>query len=296
MELGRLGVWCATDRLTSAELAAFAGRVEAWGYGALWQPEMLGRNVLVSASWLLAETRTLKIATGIASIYGRDAQVALAAQQGLAEQSGGRFLLGLGVSHAPMVEGLRGHHYGKPVAAMRAYLEAMKKGRYMAPPPLAAPPMVLAALGPKMLELSAELADGAHSYNVTPEHTAQARRTLGAAKLLCVEQKVVLETDAARARSIGRASLSPYLGLKNYQENWRRLGFGEDDWSGSGSDRLLDAMVAWGDETAIRARLQQHWDAGADQVCIQPLSEQGFGAIDEAALKVLAPAMAADRS
>lgn len=289
MDLGRLGVWCATDRLTSTELAAFAGRVEAWGYGALWQPEMLGRNVLVAASWLLASTTRLAVATGIASIYGRDAQAALSAQQGLAEQSGGRFLLGLGVSHAPMVEALRGHHYGRPVAAMRAYLEAMKQGRYMAPPPPAAPPTVLAALGPKMLELSAELTDGAHSYNVTPEHTAQARRVLGAGKLLCVEQKVVLETDAGRARSIGRASLGPYLGLRNYQENWRRLGFGEDDWSGPGSDRLLDAMVAWGDETAIRARLQQHWDAGADHVCIQPLSEQGFGAIDEVVLKALAP-------
>jgi probable F420-dependent oxidoreductase len=290
MELGRLGVWCATDRLTSAELAAFAGRVEAWGYGALWQPEMLGRNVLTAASWLLANTSRLTIATGIASIYGRDAQAALAAQQGLAEQSGGRFLLGLGVSHAPMVEALRGHHYGKPLAAMRAYLEAMKAGRYMAPPPPAAPPTVLAALGPKMLELSAELADGAHSYNVTPEHTVGARRILGAGKLLCVEQKVVLETDPERARAIGRASLGPYLGLRNYQESWRREGFGEDDWSNAGSDRLLDAMVAWGDEAAIRARLQQHWDAGADHVCIQPLSEQGFGAIDEVVLQALAPA------
>jgi probable F420-dependent oxidoreductase len=289
MELGRLGVWCATDRMASAELAAFAGRVEAWGYGTLWQPEMLGRNVLVAASWLLANTTRLTIATGIASIYARDAQAALSARNGLAEQSGGRFLLGLGVSHAPMVEAMRGHHYGKPVAAMRAYLEAMGRGGYMAPAPPAPPQTVLAALGPKMLALSAELADGAHSYNVTPAHTAQARKILGPGKLLCVEQKVVLETDPDRARAIGRSSLTPYLALKNYQESWRREGFSEDDWAGQGSDRLLDAMVAWGDAAKIRARLQEHWDAGADHVCIQPLSPDGFGAVDQGALERLAP-------
>lgn len=290
MQLGRLGVWCATDRMTSAELAAFARRVEAWGYGALWQPEMLGRDVLVAASWLLANTTRLTIASGIASIYGRDAQAALSARQGLAEQSGGRFLLGLGVSHAPMVEAMRGHHYGRPVAAMRAYLEAMGRGAYMAAPPAEPPPTVLAALGPRMLALAAELADGAHTYNVTPEHTARARQLLGPGKLLCVEQKVVLESDPDRARAIGRASLSPYMGLANYQQNWRRLGFDESDWSGAGSDRLLDALVAWGAEDQVRARLQAHWDAGAGHVCIQPLSEAGFGAVDEEALKRLAPA------
>jgi probable F420-dependent oxidoreductase len=290
MELGRLGVWCMAEHLPAPQIARLAQAVEGWGYGALWQPETLGRNVLVASSWLLANTRRLTVATGIASIYARDAGAAHAARQGLAEQSGGRFLLGLGVSHAPMVEGMRGHHYGKPVAAMRAYLEAMGRAPYMAPPPAEPPKTVIAALGPRMLELAGELCDGAHTYNVTPEHTADARRRLGAGKLLCVEHKVLLETDPAKARAAARRTLRGYLGLRNYQENWRRLGFGEADWSDEGSDRLVDAIVAWGDEAAIRARIQQHWDAGADHVCVQPLTAQGFGSIDENLLALLAPA------
>jgi probable F420-dependent oxidoreductase len=170
---------------------------------------------------------------------------------------------------------------------MRTYLEAMGRTFYIAPKPDEQPPTVIAALGPKMLELAANHADGAHTYNVTPEHTAQARGIMGPGKLLCVEQKVVLETDPVRARATGRAMLAQYLGLTNYQENWRRLGFGEADWQGEGSDRLLDAIIAWGDEAAIRARLQQHWDAGADHVCIQ--SKAPGGGADEALLASLAP-------
>jgi probable F420-dependent oxidoreductase len=285
----RIGVWCFTDHLSSAELARFACSVESWGYGSLWQPESLGRNVLVASSWLLATTRTLTIATGIANIYARDALATAAAHSGLAEQSGGRFLLGLGVSHAPLVEGFRGHHYDKPVAAMRAYLEAMARAPYMAVAPTTPPPKVLAALGPKMLELSGELADGAHTYNVTPEHTQDARRRVGPGKLLCVEQKIVLDTDPARARATARATLGLYLGLRNYQENWRRQGFSESDWSAGGSDRLVDAMVAWGDESALLARIQAHWDAGASHVCIQPLAPTGFGNFDADLLERLAP-------
>jgi probable F420-dependent oxidoreductase len=291
MELGKLGVWCTTDHLSSADLARFASAVEGWGYSALWQPEILGRNVLVESSWLLAKTERLVVATGIASIYARDAQAMVSARNGLAEQSDGRFLLGLGVSHAPMVEAMRGHHYGKPVAAMRAYLNAMGKAAYMAAPPAGKPPMVLAALGPRMLELAGELTDGAHSYNVTPEHTAEARERLGAGKHLCVEQKVLLETDPVRARAIARATLAPYLGLVNYQNCWRQLGFGEADWSNGGSDRLIDGLVAWGNEEAVGARIKAHWDAGADHVCIQPLAEAGFGHFDEATLARLAPGL-----
>lgn len=290
MRLGKLGVWCATDHLPAAEVAAFAGRVESWGYGALWQPEAVGRDVLVLSAWLLARTTALAVASGIANLYARDAQAARSAQLGLSEQSGGRFLLGLGVSHAPMVESFRGHHYGKPVATMRAYLDAMDAAMFMAVQPPAPPPRVLAALGPRMLELAAERADGAHTYNVTPEHTADARERMGTGKLLCVEQMIVLEQNPARAREIARRSLKVYLSLPNYQENWRRQGFAEDDWSGDGSDRLIDAMAAWGDEGAIRARLDAHWAAGADHVCIQPLAEDGFGRFDERALALFAPA------
>lgn len=289
MHLGKLGVWSALDSLTSAQTAAYAQRLEAWGYAALWQPESAGRNPLAHSAWLLANTKRLVVATGIANIYARDAVATLAGQTGLCEQSGGRFLLGLGVSHIPLVKDLRGHEYGKPVPTMRAYLEAMRKAPYRAPQPAEKPRTVLAALGPKMLALSGELADGAHPYNVIPEHTAQARTILGPGKLLCVEQKVILETDAAIARAAGRKMLAMYLPRENYQASWQRQGFDESDWTGPGSDRLIDAMFAWGTEKTIRARIQEHWDAGADHVCIQPVDNKGETSIDEKALAAFAP-------
>src|SRR3984893_7695147 len=273
MRLTNLGVWAATDGLSAAAAAAFAKRVEAWGYGALWIPEATGREVFSASAWLLANTNGLALASGIANIYARDSFSAAAAQKGLNEQSGGRFLLGLGVSHIPLVEGLRHHQYGKPVATMRAYLQAMAKSAYKSVPPPAAPKTVLAALGPKMLELAAELTDGAHPYNVTPEHTRQARAILGAGKLLCVEQAAILETDPAAARATARRFLSIYLGLPNYVNNWRRLGFTDTDFAGGGSDRRIDALIAWGDEKAIRSRLDEHWEAGADHICIQALGQ-----------------------
>lgn len=260
------------------------------GYSALWQPEAVGRNVLVQSSWLLANTRALIVASGIANIYGRDAIAMASAQFGLNEQSNARFLLGMGVSHAPIVSGMRGHHYGKPVAAMREYLAAMRAVEYHAVAPPERPLTVIAALGPKMLELAAEETDDAHPYNVTPEHTAKARAILGPGKLLCVEQKVILEPDPATARAAGRKQLGVYLGLANYQANWARLGFDESDWSGTGSDRLIDAMFAWGPEDAIRERIRQHLDAGADQVCIQPVAPNGEHTQDLAVLEALAPA------
>ena len=168
------------------------------------------------------------------------------AQRGLNEQSGNRFLLGLGVSHKPMVSTMRGHAYGKPVATMRAYLEAMRAAPYAAPPPSETPRTVLAALGPKMLALAAEMTDGAHPYCVTPEHTAEARRILGPGKLLCPEVMVLLETDPAKARAAARTALSSYIQLENYANNWRRLGFTDDDLAGGGSDRFVDANIAWG--------------------------------------------------
>jgi probable F420-dependent oxidoreductase len=250
-------------------------------------PEAFGREVFSASAWLLANTSSLIIASGIANIYARDAMAAAAAQKGLNEQSGGRFLLGLGVSHIPLVEGARQHTYGKPVATMRAYLKAMSQTAYGAVLPAAAPKTVLAALGPKMLELSAQQADGAHPYNVTPEHTRGARAILGAGKLLCVEQAAILESDPARARAVARQFLAIYLGLSNYVDNWKRLGFTDADVAGGGSDRLVDAVVAWGDERAIRARIDAHWQAGADHVCVQALSESALP--DERLLALLAP-------
>ncbi len=290
MELGKLGVWASLDRLTAAAGLEIAKRIEHLGYAALWMPESRGRNVLVHAAWLLAGTSKLVVASGIANIYARDAMAMASAQRGLNEQSNGRFLLGIGVSHAPTVNTLRGHLYGKPVATMRAYLDAMRSTTYSAPPPPEPPSTIIAALGPRMLALAAELADGAHPYNVPPQHTAEARRLLGPDKLLNPEQMVVLETNPAEARRIARAALSRYLQLDNYVKNWRRLGFSDDDLAGGGSDRFLDANVAWGDEGAIRTRIQEHWDAGADHVCIQPIRlDNSRETLDERILELLAP-------
>ena len=289
MELGRLGVWVGMDGMSAAAAAAFAEHVEELGYGALWIPEGRGRNALVLSSWLLSHTKRLIVATGIANIYVRDPMAMASGQRALAEQSAGRFLLGVGVSHRPSVEG-RGHIYGKPVATMRAYLRAMREAPYGAPQPPERPVTVVAALGPRMMALSGELADGAHPYNTAPEHTAKARSILGSGKLLCPEVWVLLETDEAKARAAARQALSRYLQLENYVNGWRRQGFGDDDLAGGGSDRFVDAMVAWGDEGKIRASIQQHWDAGADHVCIQPIIPQGSRELaDERVLDLLAP-------
>jgi probable F420-dependent oxidoreductase len=286
MQLMKLGAWAATDGFSAANAADFVRRIEAWGYGALWIPEGIGREIFSSSAWLLANTSTLVVATGIANIYARDPVSSAAAQKGLNEQSGGRFLLGLGVSHVPIVEA-RKHAYGKPVATMRAYLQGMAESDYRSVSPAARPETVLAALGPKMLELSAELADGAHPYNVPPEHTRRARSILGAGKLLCVEQAAILETNAADARAIARRFLAFYFSLPNYVDNWKRLGYAERDFAGGGSDRLIDAIIAWGDEKAIRARIEEHWQAGADHVCVQAVGPTLQP--DEGLLALLAP-------
>ena len=289
LKLGSRGVWFFTDRLAAPAAAAFARRVEELGYAALWLPEALGRDPFAHCAWLLAHTERLILATGIANIYARDANAMSAAQRTLAEQSGGRFLLGLGVSHAPMVEGLRGHSYGKPVATMRDYLTRMDAAPYGAVEAEAAPPRVIAALGPRMLELARESCTGAHPYLVPPEHTARAREILGPDAWLCTEQKVLLERDPSRARTAARQAAALYLGLPNYRNNLKRLGYTDDDCNGGGSDRLIDALVAWGDEKALEARVQAHLDAGASHVCVQPLDPEGRPVPDERVLAALAP-------
>jgi probable F420-dependent oxidoreductase len=273
IQLGGIGIWTRQFEDQPAAKAQEAAReLEELGYGAIWFGEAMGREVLTNAGLLLAGTRRIVIATGIANIYARDAMAMAAGQKTLAEAYPNRFLLGLGVSHVPLVEQLRGHRYEKPVATMRAYLEAMDRAPYNAPAPATKPPRVLAALGPKMLELSGELANGAHPYNVNPEHTAEARKILGAEPYLCPEQAVVLEKDPGKARGIGRAFLGFYLTLPNYANNFLRLGFDEDDFKDGGSDRLIDAIIAWGDLDAIRNRIREHHQAGADHVCVQVLT------------------------
>jgi probable F420-dependent oxidoreductase len=288
MKLGQLGVWYFTDGQSAAAAATFAKRLETLGYSALWLPEAVGRHPFVHAGWLLANTEKLIVATGIASIYNRDPGATMAAAKSLAEQSGGRFILGLGVSHQVMVEGVRGHAYGRPVATMKAYLQAMAKAPYFAVAPQEPAPIVIAALGPKMLALAASDADGAHPYFTTPEHTRGARAIMGADALLCVEQKVILETNAVKARTLARGVAKTYLGLPNYRNNWLRLGFEERDFNDGGSDRFIDATFAWGDLDAIRARIDAHLEAGASHVCIQPVNPNGVvGAPDYALLEGL---------
>lgn len=272
MNLGRVGIWAyQLDQVPSAQAQEIAAEIEQIGYGALWIPEMVGRESFVSSTLLLSGTKSLVIATGIASIYARDALNANSAWQTVSEAFPDRFLLGLGVSHQVMVEGLRGHDYTKPYSTMVKYLDAMDNGLFTAAPPSSPPQRVLAALGPKMLKLSAERTAGAHPYFIPPEHTAMARSVMGAGSLLCPEQAVVLETDPSKAREIARGHMSMYLTLPNYTNNLKRLGFADSDFENGGSDRLVDAIVAWGDEAAIAQRVKDHHDAGADHVCIQVL-------------------------
>ena len=292
MHLGRVGLWTFQLDLQPAPAAQeAAAELESLGYGALWLPEAVGRDPLVNSMLLLSATKELTVATGIASVWARDAQAMASGQLSVAEAFPGRFLLGLGVSHQPMVDFVRGHHYDKPLSKMRAYLEAMDKVIYVAPRPEEEPRRVLAALGPKMLELAAATSLGAHPYFVPVEHTAFAREVLGEGPMLCPEQAVVLDTDPDQARAAARQHMATYLGLPNYTNNLRRLGWGDDDLGDGGSDALVDAIVAWGDEDAIVARVQAHLDAGADHVCIQVLDRDAT-ALPMPQWRALAPALA----
>jgi probable F420-dependent oxidoreductase len=289
MDIGKLGVWYFFDPMPAPAAAEAAKRIEDLGYGALWIPETVGRHPLVHASWLLANTTRLVVATGIANIYHREPGVSLAAQNALNEQSGGRFLLGLGVSHKPLVEGVRGLEYGPPVATMRKYLEGMAGAPYQGIPPAEPSQTVIAALGPKMLELARDATAGAHPYFVSPDHTAMAKEILGPDKMLCVEQKIILETNPTRARELARPVASIYTGLPNYRNNWLRMGLTEADFENGGSDKFIDATFAWGDLGAIAARIKAHFDAGATHVCVQPVNPNGqFGDLHWEALEAIA--------
>ncbi len=273
LDMGRVGVWTFALELQPAARAQEAvAELESLGYPALWIPEAMGREALTHAGLLLAGSRRIIVATGIANVWGRDAMTMAAGQKTLDEAYPGRFVLGIGVSHAPLVEGMRGHRYDKPLSFMRRYLDAMDVAPFLAAQPSQAGRRVIGALAPKMLALAARRTDGAHPYFVPPEHTARARETLGTGPLLAPEQAVVLETDPSIARTIARAHMTMYLGLPNYTNNLRSLGFGDDDLRDGGSDRLVDAIVAWGDIDAILARVRAHHDAGADHVCIQVLA------------------------
>ena len=263
------GIWSAPlrygDRAAAADSAA---ELEALGYTALWLPD-IGGDLFDAVENVLQATTTTVIATGILNIWQHAAADAAAAHARLTAAHGDRFLAGLGVSHQSLIDRAEAGRYRQPLTRMREYLDGLDA----APLPLPTESRVLAALRPKMLELARDRTAGAHPYLVTPEHTAIARAALGPDKQLLPEQAVVLERDPDRARALARLHLAVYLGLPNYAGNWQRLGFTEDDIAGGGSDRLVDALVVWGDEATIAARLQEHRDAGADHVCVQVLGD-----------------------
>lgn len=291
IDIGRVGIWFAgIDGLRSPDARRAAQLVEELGFGALWLAEAVGRDPFAAAAILLSATERLPLATGIASIYARDPMAMVAAQRTLAEAYPDRFLLGLGVSHHTLVEGVRQHDYSKPYSQMSQYLDRMDQALYLAPAPAHEPGRLLAALGPKMLELSATKANGAHPYLTTPEHTAVAREVIGADALLAPEQMVVLSSDAGEARRIARGALTMYLSLPNYTNNLKRLGFTDEDCANSGSDRLVDALVAWGTAEQIASRVAAHHAAGADHVCVQVLTGD-LGAMPADEWRELAPAL-----
>lgn len=275
IDIGTFGLWTPLlDLQPTTRVREVVGELDEMGWGCLWRPESTGRDPLISATLWLDACPRMAVATGIAQTYARHPLTTMAASRTLEEAFPGRFLLGLGVSHAPMVEGVRGLDYSKPLSDMSAYLDAMDAAPFTGlaadPEHSGRPPRILAALGPKMLALSAEKADGAHPYFTTPEHTAQARDIIGPDKFLAPEHMVVLDTDAERARKIARANMARYLQLPNYTKNLIRLGFTEADIADV-SDRLVDAIVLWGDVEQIVPRIREHLDAGADHVCIQAL-------------------------
>jgi probable F420-dependent oxidoreductase len=289
IELGKLGVWAFIDNMTAPEAVRFAQQLENWGYSALWIPEAVGRDPFSIISFMAANTEKLIFATGIANIYARDPMAMNAIHKTISELAPGRFVLGLGVSHAPLVTGIRGHDYKKPVSTMRTYLEAMTTALYMAATAPEQAPILLGALRQNMLQLSAENASGAHPYFVPPAHTAWARNILGPDAWLCPEQMLLLETDASRARAIARSHMATYIGLDNYKNNLKQFGFVETDFENGGSDKLVDAIVAWGDEKSLRERIQTHLQAGANHVCIQTIKDEVDRGPDMALLKLLAP-------
>src|SRR5829696_2691840 len=291
-DLGRVGIWTgAFDSVSSGEAQQRAVELEELRYPTVWIPETVGRDPFVTATLLLSATTRLKLATGIANIYARDAVTMANTQRSLEEAFPGRFLLGLGVSHQHLVDRVRHHDYSRPYSKMVHYLEDMDKAVFRAVGPADRPPTVIAALGPKMLQLAAEKADGAHPYFVPVEHTAEARKVLGPDPILAVEQMVVLDTDRSSALETARKGMGVYLRAPNYVNNLKRFGFSDEDVTDGASERLVDAIVATGGVDAAVARIQAHFDAGASHVCAQLLTPDA-AAVPDAAWRELAAGVA----
>ena len=299
-ELGKLGVFAMANALTTAEAVQLAQKIERWGYGCWWLPDISGRDQFVVLGAMFQATTELKLATGITVIYTRDPGAMHEAYYTLNEISGGRFILGLGASHREVVENILKQEYQKPLAAMRSYLSAMKSapaqllyfGELDRPPLPKDGMIILAALQERMIQLGGEQADGVHPYLVSPEHTARAREILGPEPLLAPEQHVVMIKDPSAARRVARQYADANLSLQNYRNYLRQYGYTDADFEHGGSDRLIDDLVAWGDDTAIMKRVEAHWKNGADHVAVMPL-DPDFNparAPHIATLEALAPA------
>jgi probable F420-dependent oxidoreductase len=272
--LGRVGAWSGRlQRRPTTEAIEVVNELEELGYGSVWVPESsFGKDVLTFSGVLLGASKSITVATGIAIVWARDPAAMMNAGRTLGDAHPERFLLGIGISHESTAA-VRGHDYRRPVRAMREYLQTMRSADFDGHGPQWTPPIVIAALGPRMLQAAAELADGAHPFLTTADHTHAARQALGPDKLLAVEQGVVLGTDA-EARSAARENLTRFLAWPNYRRHFERLGFDDTDFAGGVSDRLIDAVFAVGDEEAVARRVQEHLDAGADHVCLQIVTNE----------------------
>jgi probable F420-dependent oxidoreductase len=288
MDLSTIGVFAFLDGLSGAQTGQFARKVEKLGYSALWFAEGMGRECFSHAAYLLSQTERLIVATGIAVVFKREAVATAGAAKTLGELFEDRFILGLGVS-APSANARRGIPYEKPYSFMCDYLAKMKAMTYAAPAPKHEPPIILAALRPKMLRLAAAETYGTHTYFMPPEQTAMARAAIGPDKWLCAEQAVLLETDPTKARAAARKYMGFYLQGPHYKAVLRTVGFSDADFADGISDRLVDAIVAWGNEDKLRERIAAHDKAGATHVCVLPLSPDGSTVPDERVLVALAP-------
>ena len=288
MELGGIGIWSGELRYGDAgEIRDAAAELESLGYTALWIPDV-GGDVFGALQTLLEPTSTIVAATGILNLWMHSVDEVGEGFAALEADHPGRTLLGIGVSNPIFIDQTHPGQYKKPLQITRRYLDDLDA----VSPTVPRDRRVLAALGPKMLELARDHAGGAHPYLVTPEHTEVAREALGDGPLLAPEQHVVLETDGPRPRHRPEG-IATYLQLpsSNYVSNWRRAGFGEDDFADGGSDRLVDHVVAWGDEAAIAARVQAQLDAGADHVCVQVVTGAERTDFPRAEWRALAPAL-----
>jgi probable F420-dependent oxidoreductase len=289
MEIGKLGVFCSMDAMPAPVSAAFCRRIEGLGYRVVRTQEAWGREPSAQGAYLLANTASLIYATGIANVWVRDPMTMAVAAKTVAEQAPDRFILGIGVSHRSLVENLRGHKYVKPFGYLSEYIPRMKSALYSAVAPKVEPPLVLAALHPKSLGLAAREAQGTHTVLCLPRHTKQARSLMGPHKWVCASVFAIFEQDAAKARARAREHLNFYVNQENYRRLLIAQGFTAEDLENRGSDRLIDAVVAWGSEDKIMDRINAQIDAGANHVCVMPLRSDSVPLPDERLLEALAP-------